>query len=140
MPLESERIRQEIEEINSNFLNFLKKLENPDIVSREDFISNQYYQLINAEAQWLKESNNHSISSSENSQFENTQSRSIEEVYIERIEKTPNQKSALIKEFLEQFNEISTADRAILQSNFNEIPLEALKQEFLNLCEIFQKK
>ena len=56
---------------------------------------------------------------------------------LNQISIEPSNKMALISEFLENFDGISDEDRMVLTENFKNLPDKDLKDELIDLYEIF---
>lgn len=121
----------QIKEMNTDFLNFIGKLEH---IPRDQLVESDYLGKFEKQAPWLKKENFYSGETIE----ENQESNLIKKLLV-NIESHQRKRNQLIKQFLKQNSVIEKADREILIKSYENLPGETLEKELNNILEIFGK-
>lgn len=128
-----------IREISKDFIIDLGKRKRNN---REKIVNMNYKRQLRKKAKWLK-----NLTSSKNSknEFLLNKNGKLTDVdvklisLLKQIKSQPNKQNILVQQFLNQFPEIEETDREVLIANFRDLSEKELKQELINLIEIFGK-
>ncbi|MCF2141507.1 MAG: hypothetical protein K9W44_15740 [Candidatus Lokiarchaeota archaeon] len=137
-----EKLKQRIEELQSNIEDFLFFICQINVITRESIILREYRKNIELNSPWVTEIEFVSDFIMENEFDLNHQKDShlLHKKFLERIKKKPEEKAELIQEFLLSFPEISPADGNVLLNFLKDLPIEELSDEFKKICDLFNKK
>ncbi len=129
----------EIEKLISNYrkkgVSILKKIESYSFPKRDELIKNKYQEEIKEQSSWCYEQLDTNQMDKKH-QFDD--SNKILDELIKKIKENPNEKTLLISNYLQQYSDISEEDRKVLITGFKDTKIEHLKEELVELIEIFK--
>ena len=126
---------KEIEDKNSNFEKFLSNLP---ILSRNEMLKEIMNNIIetNKVLQEIEDSQESHVHSDE--MQDRTEIHNIVFGYISKIQENPTKKIIYLREFLDNFPSISSADKDVILNSLNdEVSTEPLKKKMDSLVDIF---
>ncbi|WP_457557625.1 hypothetical protein [Candidatus Harpocratesius sp.] len=137
-----ENLKQHIQELKSNIEDFLSLTDQISVITRESIILREYRKNIEFNSPWVTEiefvpdfmmENEFNIDHQKDAHL-------LHKKFLDRINKNPEAKTELIKEFLSSFPEISPSDGNVLLNFLKDLPIEDLSDEFKKICNLFNKK